>query len=154
MLHDRYPRAKVSFGSDVESYPDVIFSTPPASLLRLDIYRRRPRPKSRARWLAYIHGAVGERPHAPFGSVLELAGMLASLAHKGYVVASVKYRLSSEAEVSCVAIHDVKNAIKWLRANAKKLLLVDWTENIVDGVAPAGGQLAVLAATTARAIGA
>ncbi len=59
VLDDRYPKAKVSFGSDVESYPDVVFSTQPGFRpLRLDIYRQ-VAPKGRVRWLFISMAAAG-----------------------------------------------------------------------------------------------
>ncbi len=45
--------------------------------------------------------------------------LLASLAARGYVVASVNYRLSGEAPFPAAA-EDVKTAIRWLRGNAAK----------------------------------
>ena len=45
--------------------------------------------------------------------------MLASLAGRGYVVASLNYRLSGEAP-SPAAEQDVKSAVRWLRANAAR----------------------------------
>src|SRR5690242_18291482 len=44
---------------------------------------------------------------------------LSELAHRGYVVASVEYRPSTEA-IAPAQIQDVKTAIRYLRANAAK----------------------------------
>jgi acetyl esterase/lipase len=146
VLDDRYPKAKVSFGSDVESYPDVVFSTQPGFRpLRLDIYRQ-VAPKGPRPLVVYIHGGGwigGHTRHS--GAFSNWPGVLASLARKGYVVASVEYRLSSEAKFPA-AIQDVKSAIKWMRANATRYS-VDPQKTIVWG-GSAGGQLAALAATT------
>jgi acetyl esterase/lipase len=146
VLEDRYPKAKVSFGSDVESYPDVIYSTQPGFRpLRLDIYRQ-VAPKGPRPLIVYIHGGgwlSGHTRHS--GAFANWPGVLASLARKGYVVVSVEYRLSSEAKFPA-AIQDVKNAIKWMRANAVKYS-VDPQKTVVWG-GSAGGQLAALAATT------
>ncbi|WP_129774778.1 alpha/beta hydrolase [Peristeroidobacter soli] len=146
VLEDRYPRAKVSFGSDVESHPDVIYSTQPGFRpLRLDIYRQ-VAPKGPRPLVVYIHGGgwiSGHTRHS--GAFANWPAVLASLARKGYVVVSVEYRLSSEAKFPA-AIQDVKNAIKWLRANAAKYS-VDPQKTVVWG-GSAGGQLAALAATT------
>jgi acetyl esterase/lipase len=71
--------------------------------------------------------------------------VLASLSARGYVVASVEYRLSGEARFPA-AIQDVKAAIRWLRAHAATYG-VDETKTVVWG-GSAGGQLAALAATT------
>lgn len=146
VLDDRYPRARVSFGSDVESYPDVIYSAPAGFRpLRLDIYRQLA-PKGPRPLVVYIHGGGWQSGHTRHsGAFANWPGVLASLARKGYVVASLEYRLSAEAKFPA-AIHDVKNAIKWLRANAAKHS-VDPQKTILWG-GSAGGQLAALAATT------
>ena len=146
VLDDRYPRAKVSFGSDVASDPDVIFSTRPGFRpLRLDIYRQ-VAPKGPRPLVVYIHGGGWQSGHTRHsGAFANWPEVLASLARKGYVVASVEYRLSREAKFPA-AIHDVKDAIKYLRAHAVKYS-VDPQRTVVGG-GSAGGQLAALAATT------
>jgi len=48
-----------------------------------------------------------------------IAGLRLMLA-RGYVVASVNYRLSGEA-VFPAALQDVKTAISWLRGHAKRI---------------------------------
>jgi len=146
VLEDRYPRAKVSFGSDVESYPDLIYTTPLGFRpLRLDLYRQLapagPRPL-----VIYIHGGGWRSGHTRHsGAFANWPDVLASLARKGYVVASVEYRLSSEAKFPA-AIHDVKTAIKWLRSKASEFA-IDPGQVVIWG-GSAGGQLAALAATS------
>jgi acetyl esterase/lipase len=143
VLDDRYPRAKIAFGSDVESYPDVIFSTPAGFRpLRLDIYRQ-VAPGGARPLVVYIHGGGWQSGHTRHsGAFANWPEVLASLARRGYVVASIEYRLSSEAKFPA-AIHDVKNAIKWLRLSAAKYS-IDPRKAIVWG-GSAGGQLAALA---------
>lgn len=146
VLEDRYPRAKVSFGSDVESYPDLVYATAPGFRpLRLDVYRQvvpaGPRPL-----VIYVHGGGWQSGHTRHsGAFANWPGVLASLARKGYVVASIEYRLSSEAKFPA-AIHDVKTAIKWLRTKASEFS-VDPTKVVIWG-GSAGGQLAALAAVS------
>src|SRR5256885_1317013 len=53
------------------------------------------------------------------GAFADFPGVLASLAARGYVVASVEYRLSGEATFPA-AIQDVKAAIRRLRSDAAK----------------------------------
>ena len=72
-------------------------------------------------------------------------GVLASLAARGYVVASINYRLSGEARFPAQA-QDVKAAVRWLRLNAVKYAIdpdraVTWGQS-------AGGHLASLAAVS------
>jgi acetyl esterase/lipase len=146
VLDDRYPTAKVMFGSDVESHPDLVYSTPPGFRpLRLDLYRQitagSPRPL-----VVYVHGGGWQSGHTRHSGAFEnWPEVLASLARRGYVVASVEYRLSGEAKFPA-AIHDVKNAIRWLRASATKFA-IDPRKVVIWG-GSAGGQLAALAATS------
>jgi acetyl esterase/lipase len=146
VLDDRYSAAKVMFGSDVESHPDLIYSTPPGFRpLRLDLYRQAaagsPRPL-----VVYVHGGGWQSGHTRHSGAFEnWPEVLASLARRGYVVASLEYRLSGEAPFPA-AIHDVKNAIKWLRASAAKYAINP--QQVVIWGGSAGGQLAALAATS------
>ena len=67
------------------------------------------------------------------------------LAANGYVAVTIEYRLSLEARYPA-AVHDVKAAIRWLRANAKRYA-VDPTTIAVMGFS-AGGHLAAFVGTT------
>jgi acetyl esterase/lipase len=71
--------------------------------------------------------------------------VLASLAARGYVVASVEYRLSGEAHFPA-AMQDVKSAIRWLRSHSSEYG-IDSARAVIWG-GSAGGQLAALAATS------
>jgi len=71
--------------------------------------------------------------------------MAMQIASAGYVTVAVEYRLSLEAKYPA-AVHDIKAAIRWLRANARKYN-VDKSKIAVHGVS-AGGQLAALVETT------
>jgi acetyl esterase/lipase len=149
VVGDRYPRAVVAFGDDVQSYPDLVYSTPPGFRpLRLDLYK----PKEPVGALAerplviYVHGGgwrSGHTRHA--GAFANWPNVLAALASKGYVVASVEYRLSGEARFPA-AIHDVKTAVRWLRSKARDFG-VDRTRVVIWG-GSAGAHLAALTATS------
>jgi acetyl esterase/lipase len=111
--------------------------------LALDLLLPEPRPASRVPAVAYLHGGAwryGDRSAGmyPWNSPL--------LAAHGFVAVNVSYRLSDQAPFPAQA-HDVKAAIRWLRANA-----------VGYGIDPdrigvwgdsAGGHLAALLATTA-----
>jgi acetyl esterase/lipase len=149
VLEDRFPQASVAFGADVESLPDLVYSVPPGFRpLRLDLYRPR---NSRGvagglPLVVYVHGGgwqAGHTRHA--GAFANWPGVLARLASKGYVVASVEYRLSGEARFPA-AIQDVKTAIRWLRWKHTQFN-IDPNRTVIWG-GSAGGQLAALAATT------
>jgi pectinesterase len=71
--------------------------------------------------------------------------MAQRLANEGYVAVSIEYRLSPEATYPA-AVHDVKAAIRWMRANAGRYNL-DKRKIAVHGVS-AGGQLAALVGAT------
>jgi acetyl esterase/lipase len=148
VLDDRYPRRVVSFAGDVESFADLVYSTPPGYRpLHLDLYKQRsaiqPRPL-----VIYIHGGGWQGGHTRHsGAFANWPEVLASLAARGYVVASLEYRLSGEATFPA-AIQDVKNAIRWLRLEADQFG-IDPLRVVVWG-GSAGGHLAALAATTCK----
>ncbi|MEZ0484349.1 alpha/beta hydrolase fold domain-containing protein [Fibrella aquatica] len=67
------------------------------------------------------------------------------LAAAGYVAVTVEYRLSTEA-LYPAAVHDLKSAVRWLRANAKTYAID--TARIAAVGFSAGGQLAALMGAT------
>jgi len=67
------------------------------------------------------------------------------MAQNGYVSITVDYRLSTHAKFPA-AVYDLKNAIRWIKANANKLN-IDTNKIAITGFS-AGGQLAALVATT------
>ena len=151
VLEDRFPQARVAFAQDVEAQPDLVYSVPPGFRpLRLDLYRPR-NTGSATRVLplvVYVHGGgwlSGHTRHA--GAFANWPGVLAQLASKGYVVASIEYRLSGEARFPA-AIQDVKTSIRWLRSRSAQFG-IDPTSVIIWG-GSAGGQLAALAATSCK----
>ena len=106
--------------------------------LHVDIYR--PDDDNRYPALLMIHGG-GWRSGSR-----ELQRPLAMhIAKEGYVTVPVEYRLSLEAKYPA-ALHDVKAAIRWLRANADRYG-IDPDKIAVSGCS-AGGQLAALAGIT------
>lgn len=148
VLDDRYPRAHVEFADGVVGYPDLVFSRPAGVRpLRLDLYKPAAAASSSGYPLVvYIHGGGWQSGHTRHsGAFGNWPNVLAGLSSKGYVVASIEYRLSSEARFPA-AIHDVKTSIRWLRANAREFG-IDRSRAIVWG-GSAGGQLAALAATS------
>lgn len=67
------------------------------------------------------------------------------LAAKGFVTIPVEYRLSLEAKYPA-AVHNIKAAIRWVKANAEKFG-IDTAKIAVSGTS-AGGQLAALVGLT------
>ena len=111
--------------------------------LTLDLYQIPLKPKETARpAILFVHGGLWTKGDARHASGFDdLPGLLASLAAKDYVVASVNYRLASEAHFPA-AVQDVKSAVRWLRTHASEYD-IDTTRVMVWG-AEAGGQIASL----------
>jgi acetyl esterase/lipase len=142
---DAFPRPPVSFPGGVIAQPDVEY----ANLVGyrpqlLDLYRTAegpPRPL-----VIYIHGGGWSRGDSRGnGAITDFPALLAELAARGYVVASLNYRLSGEAKFPA-QLQDVKAAIRFLRVNAGQYG-IDPTRVVLWG-GSAGGHLAALAAAT------
>lgn len=153
-LHDDEPpapiprpvyEARISFPDGVSAQFDIAYASLPGFRpLTLDVYTPRastnPMPM-----VLYVHGGgwnSGDSRHAL--SFADFPKALAALAARGYVVASLNYRLSQEARFPA-ALQDVKTAIRWLRSHAASYG-GDVTRVAVWG-ASAGGQLAAMAGT-------
>jgi acetyl esterase/lipase len=147
VVEDRYPRSTVEFPVDVEGVPDLVYSVLPGYRpLRLDLYKPKATATNGRPLVVYIHGGGWQSGHTRHaGAFANWPGVLASLAARGFVVASIEYRLSSEATFPA-AVQDVKKSVRWLRAKAKDFD-IDPTRALLWG-GSAGGQLAALAATT------
>lgn len=115
--------------------------------LTLDLYQIPPKPKETARpAILFVHGGLwvsGDARSAP--GFDDFPAVLAQLAAKGYVVASVDYRLAGEAHFPA-AVQDAKSAVRWLRTHATDYD-IDTTRVMVWGM-EAGGQIAALVGTS------
>ena len=134
-----YGPQKLSFAEGVTAQFDTTYLTLPGFRpLTLDLYQ--PRARTYALPLVvFVHGGTDTR-HA--AGIEDFPSALAHLAARGYVIASVNYRMSGEARFPA-ALQDVKSAIRWLRSRAGELN-IDTTRVAVWGVS-SGGQLAALA---------
>ncbi len=118
VTEDRLPQASVKLGS-VQVQPDIVYATVAGYRpLRLDLYTPEtsgPRPL-----VIFIHGGgwtTGmKRTTSNFS---DFPAVLAGLAERGFSVASIEYRLSSEAPFPA-AVLDAKAAVRYLRANAAR----------------------------------
>ena len=133
--------------AQVPTHPDLIYAQVGGQPLRLDLYLPTAPGASRP-LLIWVHGggwSGGNRYPAP--------GFAVGMRDVGFAVASVSYRLSgqaglwgTESVIFPAQIHDVKAAIRWLRAHA--------TDYGIDGSrvgvwgSSAGGHLAALAGTS------
>jgi acetyl esterase/lipase len=145
-LGDHYPPRRTPFPGGVIGFADVTYQIIPGFRpLNLDVYVP-PKSGARAPLVMYIHGGGWATGHArQSGAFDDWPGVLASIAARGYVVASINYRLSAEAPFPA-AIRDVKSAIRFLRLHADDYGM-DKSRAVVWG-GSAGGHLAALAATT------
>jgi acetyl esterase/lipase len=141
---DSFSGVKVDFPGGVTGYPDLTYQTLPGYRpLKLDLFLP-PRSFAGPRPLVvYVHGggwmAGGPRRSAAYA---DWPRVLAALAARGYVVATVSYRFSKEAP-SPAAIQDVKAALRWLRAKSGTYN-IDPARAAIWGQS-AGGHLAALA---------
>ena len=115
---------------------DIPFAQVDGRPIRLDIYL--PLKKPRDGVIVWIHGGAWRRGSKDNPPIL-------ALAEKGWPVASIEYRLSGEAPFPA-QIHDIKAAIRFLRANQQEYGLR--AKRVFIFGASAGGHLAALAGIT------
>jgi acetyl esterase/lipase len=145
---DRFPVVEAHYAGGIVARPHVEFANLGGYRpLQLDLYLHRDRGRSPPRPLVlWIHGGGWRRGDSrQSGAFTDFPAVLAGLAARGYVVASVDYRLSEEARFPA-QIQDVKAAIAWLRANAGAFGIDP--KRVIAWGGSAGGHLAALAATS------
>jgi acetyl esterase/lipase len=144
VLEDPYPERRVAFPGGVTGLADLTYSMLSGFRpLTLDLYLPASQVGGGSPVIIYVHGGGWVGGHTRHSGAFEnWPGVLALLAARGYVVASLNYRLSGEAP-SPAAEQDVKSAVRWLRANATRFGVDKRRIGIWGG--SAGGQLAALA---------
>ena len=120
---------------DVEVTSDIEYGRVGDRPLLLDLYRPKKMTEP-APGLLFIHG--GGWKH---GKKEDYRYYTNWFAHRGYVVASVSYRMSGEA-IYPAAVQDVKCAVRWMRANADKYHIDPNKIGVAGG--SAGGHLALM----------
>jgi len=121
--------------SDKLVIKDVVYAEADGRKLLLDIYK--PSSNNNPYLIVWVHGGAwhsGSRETPPLSFVAS-----------GYALASVDYRLSVDAKFPA-QIHDIKAAIRYLRANAAKYGYR--SDKIIIAGSSAGGHLAALAGVT------
>lgn len=123
----------------LEAHRDLTYATYGQREVQLDLFRPKksdaPLPA-----IVCIHGGGWFK-----GDRSSMTNLAMALAARGFVAATISYRLSGEAKFPA-AIQDAKASVRWLRAHAKEYGID--TEHIgVIGLS-AGGHLAALLATS------
>lgn len=118
---------------------DVVFGSGGGRDLRCNVYRP-PQPGTARPAVLLVHGGAWVN-----GDRAQLHGYGILLGRIGYVCVATEYRLAGEAKWPA-QIHDVKAALRWMRANAAHLG-IDPDKIAISGNS-AGAHLALLAAGT------
>jgi acetyl esterase/lipase len=118
---------------------DVVYGTGGGRDLRCDVFTPPAETANGAGVLA-IHGGGWVR-----GERAQLRGYGILLGRLGYTCVLPEYRLATEAQWPA-CLHDVKAALRWMRANASKLG-IDPAKIAVEGNS-AGGHLSLMLAAT------
>jgi len=141
---NRLPESKIRLGK-VTVLTDIAYASIPGYRpMLLDLYL--PAGKGPHPLVVYVHGGSWTSGSKRVtGHFSDFPGLLARLAEQGFAVASVDYRLSSEAKFPA-AILDVKAAVRFLRANSGKFR-IDRNRVALWG-ASAGAHIAAMAAVT------
>lgn len=117
---------KVEIPKSIQEYKNLVYKTVDSTSLKLDIYSPKAL-KNDAPLIIFIHGGAWEK-----GKKSNVLHYLISYAKKGYITATIQYRLSGVAKYPAQLL-DVSDAVKWLKLHAKEY-------NInVNKVAIAGG---------------
>jgi len=147
VLEDRFPAQAVDFPGGVKAWRDVVYQTLPGYRPQiLDIYV--PATPGPHPLVLYIHGGgwmAGHTRHS--GALADFPKVLAALAAEGFTVASLEYRLSSEARFPA-QLQDANAAVRFLRAHAAEYRIDPKRVGLWGG--SAGGHLAALTGVTCR----
>jgi acetyl esterase/lipase len=142
-LAPKYPFIKIA-GSEVpasvEALRNITYVRHGGRDLQLDLYLPKGRAGKALPGVVFVHGG-GWRT----GVRANFAPMAIRMAERGYAAATVSYRLSPEAPYPA-AIHDVKAALRWMRAHAGEYGIDPALLAVAGG--SAGGQIASLVGVT------
>lgn len=101
---------------DVIIEPDIAYRPGDSKAWRLDLVRAKKDSETPRAGIVFVHGGGWRSGDKRTGTFLRGA---IEYAQKGYVCITVNYRLTGEAPFPA-CIEDVKCAVRWFRANAKK----------------------------------
>jgi acetyl esterase/lipase len=126
---------KTQAQSEPEIFKNIVYAEDGNKKLQLDIYK--PKEQKEPYLIVWVHGGAwhsGTKENPPLG-----------LLPYGFALASVDFHASTEKPFPN-NVHDIKAAIRFLRANAKKYGYK--SDKIIIWGASSGGHLAALIATT------
>jgi PelA/Pel-15E family pectate lyase len=142
-LRVQYPRAVpavVPPSPDVRVMANVVYTAHGYRHLSLDLFTPEDQGDGPFPGILIIHGG-GWRS----GNRKQEIPMARELAAHGYVAAVVEYRLSAEAQYPA-GVHDLKAAVRWMRAHAHEYMIDSSRIGVMGG--SAGGTLAALLGAT------
>ena len=142
-MYKKYPQANLVrdvLPANVKVKKNVVYKKIGNRELLLNIYYPAKFKNKVVPALLMIHGGGWSS-----GDISLVIPMAERIAAKGFVTVAVEYRLSPEA-LYPAAIYDLKDAIKWMRENAKQYH-IDTSKVAVYGCS-AGGQLSALIGAT------
>lgn len=146
ITEDHYPVRTNNFAHGVTGYSDVVYSVIPGFRpLTLDVYVPQTNSSNaKLPLILYVHGGGWSTGHARHSAAIDnYPEVLANLAARGYIVASLNYRLSSEAQFPAAEI-DVQTALRFLKSHSVDYKIDTSKTGIMGG--SAGGHLVSLAA--------
>ena len=145
--------ASTALASVAPAYADLAYAGTPNPAQMLDVYlpdaTMNASEQDRRPLVVFIHGGawmIGDKAWVRGGTHMQLEQFLHLLLRNGYAVASLNYRLVPEG-VFPAPIHDVKAAVRYLRAHANELGINP--ERIAVAGESAGAHLAQLLAVSA-----
>jgi len=130
---------KVAIPKSIQEHKGLVYKTVGTTSLKLDIYEPKTLKKD-APLIIFLHGGAWEK-----GKKSNVLHYLISYAQKGYITATIQYRLSGVAKYPA-QLHDVEDAVKWLKRHAKEYNINVHKVAIAGG--SAGAHLAMLLAYT------
>jgi len=140
--HPGGPQTSVSeeLANGLEKYEGLVYASYGDRKMQLDLYRPKSSADSSLPAIVCIHGGGWWQ-----GTRQNHGNLAKALAARGFVTATISYRLSGEAPFPA-AIHDCKAAVRFLRANAETYGIN--TEKIGAIGLSAGGHLTALLGTS------
>jgi acetyl esterase/lipase len=132
---EKLVNTKPEVPDSIAAFRNIVYKKRGDRELQLDIYRAKSTPAS-APLLVFIHGGAWKS-----GAREDYLVYLLAFAAKGYVTATVSYRLGKEA-VYPAAVQDVKCALRWLKQHGATYGFDQNRIALIGG--SAGGHLAMM----------